>query len=327
MYCTNPFLPCGIALAGLASLAMVPAAQAQTADSFPSKPVTIIANVAAGGPTDIEARLHGKKMTELLGQTFLVDYKPGAGGNIGASHVAKSRPDGYTLLVTSASFTILPAFMEQPFDVEKDFSPVTVISQRTSVLVVNPAFPAKNIQEYIAYARANPGRINYGWVGPGVVSGALLHSNTGTRATFVPYKGTAPIMNDLVGGRLDVSSATLTLALPLIRTGKLRALGTLNDRRTPLLPDLPTIKEQGIADYNVEAWLGYLAPAQTPAAIVNKLSQNFARAVKAPEIAAVLEAEGNIPWGTTPEQFRQLIASETGRWRKLAKETGLRLQE
>jgi len=317
-------LSCLVAALALAQAQVV---SAQSADNFPSKPVTIIANVAAGGPTDIEARLHSKKMTELLGQTFIVDYKPGASGNIGAAYVARAKPDGYTVLVVSASFTILPAFMEQPFDVEKDFSPITVISQRTSVLVVNPAFPAKNIQEYVAYARANPGKINFGWVGPGVVSGALLHSSTNTRATFIPYKGTAPIMNDLVAGRLDVSSATLTLALPLIKAGKLRPLGTLNDKRTPLLPEVPTIKEQGVPDFNVEAWLGYLAPAQTPSAIVNKLSQNFARTVKSPEIASILEAEGNIPWGTTPEQFRQIIANETGRWRKLAKETGLKLQE
>ena len=300
---------------------------AQSADNFPARPVTIIANVAAGGPTDIEARLHIKKMNELMGQQFLLDYKPGAAGVIGANYVAKAKPDGYTVLITSASFTILPAFQSQPFDVEKDFAPITLISQRTSVLVASPTFPPKNIKEYVAYARANPGKINFGWVGPSVVTGAWLHSATGTKATFVPYKGTAPVMTDVMEGRLDVSSATMTIALPLIKSGKIRPLAILEDRRSPLLPDLPTVKEQGITEFNYQAWLGYLAPAGTPPANVSKLSQAFARTVKSPEIASILEAEGNRPVGSTPEEFRQLIASETARWRALAKETGFKLEE
>ncbi len=302
-------------------------AGAQSADNFPNKPVTIIANVAAGGPTDIEARLHIKKMTEFMGQPFLLDYKPGAAGAIGSSYVAKSKPDGYTILITSASFTILPAFMSQPFDVEKDFAPISLITQRTSVLVASPTFAPKNFREYIAYARANPGKINFGWVGPSVVVGAWIHSSSGTKVTFVPYKGTSPVLTDVMAGRLDVSSATMTLALPLIKSGKVRPLAILEDKRSPLLPDVPTVKEQGFPDFNYQAWLGYLAPAGTPPAIVSKLSQNFARTVKSPEIASVLEAEGNRPMGLSPEEFKQLIATETTRWRQLARETGFKLEE
>ena len=302
-------------------------AGAQSADNFPNKPVTIIANVAAGGPTDIEARLHIKKMTEFMGQPFLLDYKPGAAGAIGSSYVAKSKPDGYTILITSASFTILPAFMSQPFDVEKDFAPISLITQRTSVLVASPTFAPKNFREYIAYAKANPGKINFGWVGPSVVVGAWIHSSSGTKVTFVPYKGTSPVLTDVMAGRLDVSSATMTLALPLIKSGKVRPLAILEDKRSPLLPDVPTVKEQGFPDFNYQAWLGYLAPAGTPPAIVSKLSQNFARTVKSPEIASVLEAEGNRPMGLSPEEFKQLIATETTRWRQLARETGFKLEE
>ncbi len=302
-------------------------ANAQSADNFPTKPITIIANVAAGGPTDIEARLHMKKMTEFMGQQFLLDYKAGAAGAIGSNYVAKSKPDGYTILITSASFTILPAFMSQPFDVEKDFAPITLISQRTSVLIASPTFAPKNFKEYLAYARANPVKINFGWVGPSVVVGAWIHNSTGTRVTFVPYKGTAPVLTDVMGGRLDVSSATMTLALPLIKSGKVKPLAILEDKRSPLLPDVPTVKEQGFPEFNYQAWLGYLAPAGTPPAIVSKLSQNFAKTVKSPEIASVLEAEGNRPVGLTPEEFKQLIATETARWRQLAKETGFKLEE
>ena len=303
------------------------AAGAQSADTFPSKPVTIIVNVAAGGPTDIEMRLHIKKMTELLGQPFIADYKPGAGGTIGANYVARAKPDGYTLLITSSSFTILPAFMAHSFDAEKDFAPVTLMSQRTNALVTSPNFGPNNIKEYIAYAKANPGKINYGWAGPGVVVGAWLHNLTGTKATFIPYKGTGQVMIDLIAGRLDITSASMTIALSLIKSGKIKPLANLDDKRSPLLPDLPTVEEQGIPGFSYKAWLGYMAPAGTPPAIVNKLSENFAKTTRSPDIARMLEADGNRPIGLAPGEFKDLIATETARWRQLAKDTGLKLEE
>ena len=312
---------------GALALSWASQAPAQSADTFPNHAVTIIANVAAGGPTDIEARLHAKKMADFLGQPFVLDFKPGAQGNIGANFVAKSKPDGYTLLVSSSSFSVLPAFMSQPFDVEKDFAPVSLVSQRTSIMLGSPNFPARTIPEYVAYAKANPGKINFGWVGPSVVAGAWLHSITGIQVTYVPYKGTGPVMNDLVAGRLDVASSALTLAMPLIKAGKVRPIAVLDERRTPLFPDLPTVKEQGIPDFAYRTWLGYLAPAATPPAIVAKLSQNLVRAVKSPEVASVLEPDGNRPVGTTPEEFRQLLAEELARWRRIAKETGFKLED
>lgn len=286
----------------------------------------MIAGVAAGGPIDVEARLLARKLTETLGQNVLVDFKPGDGGSIAANYVAKAKPDGYTLFVTGATFTILAAFRQQTYDIEKDFSPVSITSQKTSLFVMSPSFPARNVKEYMAFAKANPGKINFGWVGPGVVAGAWLHNLSGTTVTFVPYKGIAPIMTDLMAGRVDISAAALPVAMPLIKSGKVRALGVTSDKRSPLLPDVPTIMEQGFPDFSYQNWQGYFAPANTPPAVVRKLSQSLAVAAKSPDIVAALAADGSTPWGSTPEEFKQLVAAELIRWQRIAKETGFKLE-
>lgn len=299
--------------------------------TYPSRPVVVVASIAPGGPIDLEARVHTKKMTELMGQPFIIDFKPGAGGSIGNGYVAKAAPDGHTLLVQSAGFTVTPAFFKNlPYDVIRDFAPITMISQRISVFLVRPSFPAKNFAEYLAYSKANPGKVNYGTTGIGGVghlAGAWIEKDTGTKVTFIHYKGAAPQLLDLIADRLDAVSTNLISGLPLIRTGKARALAVMSDKRSALLPGLPTVAEQGIPGYNYSSWLGFLAPAGTPAGIVNQLNDNFVRGVKSPEVIETLEKDGILPAGTTPAQFRQLIIAETERWGRLVRETGVKLEE
>lgn len=311
----------------LASLLQSPfIARAQTADAYPSRPVMMIVGVAAGGPIDVEGRLLGKKLTEAFGQNFLLDYKPGDGGSIAANYVAKAKPDGYTLFVAGATFTVLAAFRQQPYDIERDFAPISVTSQKTSFFVMSPSFPARNVKEYMAYAKANPGKINFAWVGPGVVAGAWLHSLAGTTVTFVPYKSIATIMTDLMAGRVDVSAAGFPVAMPLIKSGKVRALGVTSDKRSPLLPDVPTIMEQGFPEFSYQNWLAFFAPANTSPAVVRKLSQGLAAAAKSPDVVAALSGDGSTPWGSTPEELKALVAAELTRWQRIAKETGFKLE-
>ena len=302
-----------------------------SADTYPARPVTVIASIAAGGPIDLEARLYLPRISTLLGQSFVMDFKPGAAGSIGSGYVAKSRPDGYTLLVTSAGFTVFPAFYKDlSFDVVKDFAPISAMSERASVLMVPAAFAVKSFAEYIAYARANPGKINYGTTGVGSIThlaGAWMHGATNTRVTYIPYKGTGPLLVELVAGRVDVASGTLIAALPLVKTGKVRPIAMLNARRSPRLPDVATVAEHGVPGYNYQNWVGFLAPGGTPAAIVNKLGEGFARVARMPEVIATLDAEGSAAVGNTPAQFSRQIATETALWQKIVQDNGIKLEE
>ena len=325
-------------LRAMLSITAVPAAVSAgaafsqgTLGNYPSKPVTLISPTAAGGPIDIEARLHAKKMNEFLGQPFVVDYKVGAGTTIGTGYVAKSAPDGYTLLVTNSSFTLFTAlYKDLPFDPIKDFAPVSMVSQRITVLMARPTFAPKTFSDYVAYLKANPGTVNYGTTGAGSathMAGAWMNSGTGTSVTFVHYKGIAPALLDLAAGRLDVAPVSLVAALSQLKAGKMYALAIMNNQRSSLLPGVMTIAEQGIPDYNYVNWMGFLAPGATPAAIVNKLSEGFARGAKAPDLVSTLEADGNIPVGNTPAQFRQVIQAESARWRKLVQDVGIKLEQ
>ena len=314
-------------ISGAASAQGLTAAYPST---YPSRPVTLILAIAAGGANDLEARLEAAKMGEFLGQPFLLDFKPGASGAIGNAYVAKSRPDGHTLLIATAAFTILPAFNKNlPYDTIKDFAPVSLMSQRTSVLVVRPSFPAQTFAEYIAYARANPAKINFGTTGVGGtahLAGAWMHTASNTNVTFIPYTGTGPQLPDLYSGRLDAAPVSVSVALPLVKAGKVRALAVFEDKRSKLLPDLPTVAEQGIAGYNSVLWLGIAAPAATPAPIVNRLNEAFIRVAKSPDVISTLEGQGNEMVGSTPAQFRQLIATETERWRKVVQDAGIKIE-
>ena len=296
--------------------------------AFPSRPVTFIIPLAAGGPVDGEVRLYSAKAAEVMGQPFLMDFKPGAAGTIAAGYVAKAAPDGHTLLVVSGSFpTFSILYRNLPFDPLLDLAPLTLMSKRPQLLLVSPAFPGRNITDYVNFAKANPAKINFGTTGEGSgthLGGAWLHSATNTRVTFVHYKGTGPLLPDLMAGRLDVTLAALSVSLPLTKAGKVRALAMLGDKRTPLLPDLPTVAEQTVPGYDYSGWTGFSAPGATPQAIVNRLNQGFIKVARLPEVSAALEASGNVAVGSTPAEFRQLLVIETDRWKKVAQEVGIK---
>ncbi len=306
-------------------------ALAQTsAEAFPSRTVTLVVPYAPGGAAEKEARIYAAKLSGFMGQQFIVDLKPGGGTTIATAYVAKSAPDGYTLLAVPSGFAIFPAlYKDLPFDTLRDFAPVTQMSKRTSVLIVPPAFPAKTFAEYISYAKANPGQINFGTSGSGDMvhlMGAWIHSATNTVATFVHYKGTGALLPDLLAGRLTATASGLAVA-PLIKAGKLRALAVTNDNRAKLLPDVPTIAELAIPGFNAVVWQGYSAPASTPATTISRLNDAFVRVARSPDVIAALESDGAVMVGNTPAEFRQVIITETARWRKLIQDNGIQLEQ
>jgi tripartite-type tricarboxylate transporter receptor subunit TctC len=267
-------------------------------------------------------------MNGYFGQNFIIDSKPGAGTTIASAYVAKAKPDGYTLQIVTGSFTIFPAlYTNLSFDTLKDLAPVALMSQRTTVLIAHPAFPAKTFEEYIAYARANPGKINFSALGVGSgahLGGVWLHGATNTKVTFIHYKGVTLQTPDLVAGRVDATFGSALSAFPLIKAGKVRVLAVSNDQRSPLLPGVPAISEY-VPGFNYFAWLGFVAPAATPPAIISKLNEGFVRAAREPDVAGALEAEGSIMVASTPAQFRQFLVADTNRNRKLIQDNAIRL--
>ena len=301
------------------------------AQAYPSKPIMVIVPFAAGGPVDTDTRKYAARLSEMLGQPVVTDYKPGAGTSIGAGFVAKSKPDGYTILSDSSAFAVFPSFYTDiNFDPLKDLIPITQMSSLVSVLMVPPSSPLKSFAEYLAYTRANPGKINYGNSGVGDIShlsAEWMHSMAGTKVTFVPFKGNGPMMVDLVAGRLDISSASLVQALPLIRSGKLRPLAIKGPHRVKPLPDVPTVSEHpGMKEYADENWLGFFAPAGTPAPIIDKLSTSLIAITRLPAVVADLESQASNPVGSTPAQFRAFVAEEIARWKKVVAEAGIKTQ-
>jgi tripartite-type tricarboxylate transporter receptor subunit TctC len=317
-------LLCAAALALNAGLAA-----AQGADNFPSKPITLIVPLAPGATVDIETRLYANKLSEQLKSQVLVDFKPGAGTTLGAAYVVRSAPDGYTLLSTSSSFAAAAAlYPTLPFDPLNDLAPVSLMSKAPYMLLINPQVPAKNIQEFIALARAKPGAINFGTSGQGGlphILGEWLHSATNTKVTFVHYKGGAPAYLAVMSGEIQAAYAGLAPMIPQVKAGKVRAIGMTTAERSKLLPDVPSIAEQGVPEYDVSSWIGIFAPSKTPAAVTQKLSTEFARVAKSPDIIKRLEAEGVSPVGSTPEEFRKLYTSELAKLKKLGQDTGLKL--
>ena len=298
---------------------------------YPSRPVTMIVPFAAGGPVDLETRKYTPRLGELIGQQVIVDYKPGAGTSVGAGYVAKAKPDGYTLLSDSSALAVFPAFFKDlPFDLLKDLAPLTMMSTLNSVVMVPASSSIRTFAEYLAYAKAHPGVLNYGTSGVGDIShlsGMWLHSLAGVQVTFVPFKGTGPAMTELLAGRIDVTSASLVLSLPLIRAGKVRALAMKGPQRVKPLPDVPTVGEHNLPEYIDQNWIGMLAPAGTPAPILDKLSDALIKVTKHPAIVADLEALASTPVGNTPAQFKVFLADEVARWKRLVAETGITLQQ
>ena len=305
------------------------AASGQDAARFPVKPVRVLVPQGPGGGTDVQARLFAQKMSENLGQSFIVDNRSG-GGAAGVTAVvaaAKAAPDGYTLLAATPSFTFSPAlYKNYPVDPVKDFTPVSLLTRAPYVLVVNPSVPVKSVRELVALGRAQPGKLNFGAGGMGsgthLVTAWLLGAAK-VEATYVPYKSTGAALIDLLAGRLDASLVNVLTAVPHLNSGKLRPLGVSTAQRSKVLPNIPTVAEQGVDGYNASTFHGYVAPARAPAAIVNRLSAEYAKVVRSAEIAAKLSEDGGEPVGSSPEEFRKLIVNETQVWNAVIKAQGI----
>jgi tripartite-type tricarboxylate transporter receptor subunit TctC len=295
-------------------------------DKYPSKSVTLIVPQAAGGANDAIARVIAQKLTEQTGQNFVVDNRTGAGGNVGAAAAAKNKPDGYTLMLAADSVVVInPALYKSTgFDTLKDFEPVATVGTAGYVLVANPAFPAKNMGEFIALAKQQPGKINIGSAGNGTLNhliGEMLGKETGIDLVHVPYKGAAAAVTDLVSGQVQVSVQSLPSSISFIKSGKIKVLGVVNPTRVAALPDSPTIGET-LKGFGTTPWYGVFAPAGTPKAIVAQLSAEIAKALDTKEVQERLAGVGCEPYKTTPEQFSALVRNDLSRWAGIVKASG-----
>lgn len=314
----------------LVSLCLLAGTVSVWAQGYPGKPVRIIVPYPAGGSTDIIARVAATQLTERLKQPFVVENRAGASGAIGAVAVAQSAPDGYTLVMGTASSHGINSALQKnlPYDAVKDFAPVTVVANTPNIIVVHPSVPAKTLGELLALAKAQPGKINFGSTSAGGsphMSAELLKMMSGVDMTHVPYKGAAPMLTDLIGGQIQVGFDNLPSTINFVRTGKLRALAVTTPQRWPGAPDIPTVAESGVPGYEVSGWFGLLAPAGTPKEILNTLQVAIAQAVKTPEVAKQLRDLGAEPVANTPEVFAKEISADVDKWRKVVKATGVKL--
>ncbi len=311
------------------ALALLPAIGSMAlAQTYPARPITIVVPFAAGGPVDADTRRYAALLHEMSGQPVVIDNRPGAGTSIGAAYVAKAKPDGYTLLSNSSAFAVFPAFYKDlKFDPVKDLAPVTLMHVLLSVLMTPAASPIRNFPEYLAYTRANPGKLSYGTSGVGDVShlsGVWMHAIAKRTVTYVPYKGNGPMMIDLLAGRIDVGSASLVQALPHIRAGRLRALAVRGPTRVKPLPDVPAVNEHaGMQAFAHENWQGIFAPAGLPSPVMTRLHGLLTEILKQPAVVAELESQASTPVGNSPSAFRALISEEIGLWKKVVAETGI----
>ena len=313
----------------IAALSFAPMAAAQ-APAYPTKPIRIVVPFPPGGATDILARDVAQKLTEAWGQQVIVDNRPGAGGNVGSELVAKSAPDGYTLEMGTVGTHAINAslYAKMPYDHVKDFAPIILVAAVPNVLEVNPAIPVNSVTELIAYAKANPGKLNFASSGNGTsihLSGELFKVMAGVEMTHVPYKGSAPALQDLVGGQVQIMFDNLPPSLPMIRAGKLRALAVTSAARAPALPDVPTVAEAGLPGFEASSWFGLLAPAGTPPAIVAKINGEVAAWLATPEAKEQLSKQGAAAAGGTPDDFAKHIAAETAKWAKVVKASGAKV--
>jgi tripartite-type tricarboxylate transporter receptor subunit TctC len=317
-----------IAVVLIAAALLAPPAFA--AQSWPDRPIRAVVPFPPGGGTDIIARLVLQKVGERLPGTFVIDNRSGAGGSIGTELVAKSAPDGYTILIASSSHTINPSvFRRIGYDPARDFSPVTLIVSGPGVLVVHPSVPAKSVKELIALARSKPGQLIYASAGNGTpphLSAELFKSLAHIDMVHVPYKGNTLAFADLFSGAVQVSFPTITSGLPPVKAGKLRALGVTSRQRSVVAPDIPTIAESGLAGYEATTWYGMLAPAGTPRAIVDTLQRHVAEILKAGDVREKMLAQGLEPVGDTPAEFSAIIAAELVKWRKVVTAAGVKAE-
>ena len=317
-------------LAGVAAMALSLAGGTAFAQAWPAKPISLIVPFPAGGTTDVLARAVGQELSKSLGQPVIVESKPGAGATLGADFVAKAKADGYTLLMGAVHHTIATSvYRKLSYDFQKDFAPVTTVALVPNVLVVNPNVPAKNIKELLALAKSEPGKLTYGSNGNGTgqhLIGAQFEGMGGVQMLHVPYKGSGPLTTDLLGGQITMSFDTITPVLPHIKAGKLRALAVTTGKRSPALPEVPTLDESGLKGFNLGTWFGVLAPAGTPKEIVARLNTELVKIVNAPDFRKKMEDIGAEPVGNTPEQMARQIKDDTDRFARLVKDARVTIE-
>ena len=299
------------------------------AQNYPSRPVRVVVAYPAGGPVDITARTLVPKLTEALGQPVVVDNRGGAGGIVGTELVAKSAPDGYTLLICTTANAINASLIPKlPYDIQKDFSAVALLVIITSVVVVNPTLPLHSIKELIAYAKERPGKLSYASTGNGTpthLAAELFKTMTGVDMVHVPYKGAAPAVVDLISGQAQLSFISAPGVVPHLKSGRLRAIAVTNAKRSALLPELPTVSESGVPGFESEGWHGLFAPARTPKPVIDRLYREFSTALRAPDIAAYLLSAGAEPVGLPPEQMALKLREEIARWAKVVKAANMKV--
>jgi tripartite-type tricarboxylate transporter receptor subunit TctC len=307
----------------MASSGFMPAASAQT---YPTRPVRVIVPFTASGPTDILARLIGQRLYEAMGQQFIIDNRGGT--HVGAQLAARAVPDGYTLFLTGiATLSIAPHMHKSlPYDPVKDYVPIARLTVQPLMLMVHPALPARNVKEFIALARARPGQLSYassGLAGTGHLAGELFKSITRTSMEHIPYKGAAPALNELTAGQVQVMFGTMLAAVPLVKSGKLRALGVTGDNRAVPVPDVPTFAEAGLPHFDAVSWTCMLAPAATPVEIIQRLNTELVRIVRDPTLLERLSGDGVVGTGSTPQEAAAYIKSETAKWGKVLRDAGI----
>jgi tripartite-type tricarboxylate transporter receptor subunit TctC len=312
-------------LAAILALAVLAPAHAQ----YPTKPIRLVVPFAPGGSSSIVARVVAAEMSKELGQQIIIDNKPGGGGNVAMLEVARAEPDGYTLIIGHIGTLAVNPYMfaKLPFDVDKDFVPVSLLAKVPNIFVVNASVPAKDLKEFVALARAKPGQLNYGSAGNGSaghLAFEYLKLVTNIDVAHVPYKGTGPQLTDLLGGRTDASSAGTPPLLPHVKSGKLRAIAVGLPLRIPSLPEVGTVAEQGYPGFETSQWYGIIAPAKTPEAIVMRLAAEAAKAAKTPAVAERFAADDAIAVGSTPAEFAAFIKQEQARWSEVVRKAGVK---
>jgi tripartite-type tricarboxylate transporter receptor subunit TctC len=314
---------CAIAVVGAALLCSAPA----MAQKFPSKPVRIVVGFGAGGGTDLAARAIGQKLTDAFGTSFIVDNRPGAAGNLAGDIVAKANPDGYTMLMANSTIAIPSLSAKLPFDVRKDFMPLSLIALGPSVLVVHPSLPVKDVKSLVALAKARPKQLSFGSGGVGNVTHLameLLMSSAGIDMVHIPYKGGAPSVVGLVSGEVQLLFTSIPTALPQINAGKMRAIGVSISKRSVALPNVPTIAESGLPGYYAASWYGLMLPAGVPKPVADALSKEIVGAMEVPAIRDGMLKQGFEPVGNTPAEFAKFLREEIPRWEKVVKNAGIK---
>jgi len=322
--------PLPVRAACAAMLAALALAGPATAASYPDKAVRVVVGFSAGGTTDVAARIIAKELGDDLGESFVVENKPGAGSNIGAELVARAKPDGYTLYMVAVTSTINQTLYKNlSFDIVKDFSPIALVIKVPNILVVNPSLPVKNVQELVSYLKAHPGKVSFASSGSGTsihMAGELFKLRAGVDIVHIPYKGSAPAMTDLIGNQVQMMFDNMPSAWPHVQAGKLRALAVTTAERSATAPEIPTMMESGFDKFDVSSWFGLIAPAGTPPEIIAKLNASVQKALAKPEVQQRFKDLGAVTARTTPAEFGAFIKSEVEQWGTVVKASGAKVE-